>query len=431
MIYTVSEIAATAIDSIILVLYPAITFLYKSGNKLRNITVTILFMALFFVSTSVSNYFSILEGVYTVSYLVILFLFCKTALNGNWREQLLTVLLELAGIFIVNMVILVISSVIMKQHYSETLLMRNPARIFLLVISKIFFISLLYIVTAITKKQKFRLHIVQAVVMIVLLVITIVAGTVIEKMILENLISVQYASIIMICLVVISILLFYIIFMFSSRNQSILRQLILETQLKDNQIKLQESLQWSNSVRSLQHDLNNHLITISEYLKENDVPKALSYIEKIGVSSVNNPKYTDTNSPVLNAMIDLKRIVCRTNNIDLKCYIQTDLSDFDDVSFSIVFGNLIDNAIEAEMKEETKEIRLSVDMFGSYLHIIIQNRISKQVLVNGRLPETSKEDKKYHGIGTGSIIDTVKSSNGAIEFYEKDGWFVADVLLPA
>ena len=54
MIYTVSEIAATAIDSIILVLYPAITFLYKSGNKLRNITVTILFMALFFVSTSVS-----------------------------------------------------------------------------------------------------------------------------------------------------------------------------------------------------------------------------------------------------------------------------------------------------------------------------------------------------------------------------------------
>ena len=85
MIYTISEIAATAIDSIILVLYPAITFLYKSGNKLRNITVTILFMALFFVSTSVSNYFSILEGVYTVSYLVILFLFCKTALNGNWR----------------------------------------------------------------------------------------------------------------------------------------------------------------------------------------------------------------------------------------------------------------------------------------------------------------------------------------------------------
>lgn len=69
-------------------------------------------------------------------------------------------------------------------------------------------------------------------------------------------------------------------------------------------------------------------------------------------------------------------------------------------------------------------------MFGSYLHIIIQNRISKPVLINGELPKTSKEDKKHHGIGTGNIIDTVKSSNGAIEFYEQDDWFVADVLLP-
>lgn len=69
-------------------------------------------------------------------------------------------------------------------------------------------------------------------------------------------------------------------------------------------------------------------------------------------------------------------------------------------------------------------------MFGSYLHIIIQNRISKPVLINGELPKTSKEDKKHHGIGTGNIIDTVKSSKGAIEFYEQDDWFVADVLLP-
>jgi sensor histidine kinase regulating citrate/malate metabolism len=95
-----------------------------------------------------------------------------------------------------------------------------------------------------------------------------------------------------------------------------------------------------------------------------------------------------------------------------------------------VFGNLFDNAIEAETKEKLKEIRLSVDMFGSYLHIVIQNRISKQVLINGKLPETSKSEKKNHGIGMHNVIDTVNIRNGVIEFYEQDGWFIADVLLP-
>ena len=209
-----------------------------------------------------------------------------------------------------------------------------------------------------------------------------------------------------------------------------MKQVFLETQLRNSEIKLQESLQWSNSVRTLQHDLNNHLITISEYLKENNVSKALSYIKKISVNNAVNLVFTDTNSPALNAMIDLKRIVCKENNIDLKCYMQTDLPDFDDVSFSIVFGNLFDNAIEAEIREEVKEIRLSVDMFGTNLHIVIQNRISKQVLINGKLPKTSKLDKKRHGIGMNNIIDTVNSRNGAVEFYEQDDWFIADVLLP-
>lgn len=263
----------------------------------------------------------------------------------------------------------------------------------------------------------------------ILLVSTIIAGSAIEKTLLDNMLPMSYATIIMTCFVIINALLLYIIFLFSVRNQAVMKQVFLETQLKDNEIKLQESLQWNNSVKALQHDLNNHMITITEYLKENDVSKALSYIEKISTNNTVNTRFTDTNSPALNAMIDLKRIVCKENDIDLKCYIQSDLPDFDDVSFSIVFGNLIDNAIEAELNEELKEIRLSVDMFGTYLHIVIQNRISKPILINGVLPETSKKDKKKHGIGMNNVIDTVNSQNGAIELYEQDGWFVVDVLI--
>jgi len=64
------------------------------------------------------------------------------------------------------------------------------------------------------------------------------------------------------------------------------------------------------------------------------------------------------------------------------------------------------------------------------LRITIQNNISSEVLVNGKLPKTSKSDKINHGLGIESINNTVSKNNGAIEFYEQDGWFISDVLMP-
>ena len=133
------------------------------------------------------------------------------------------------------------------------------------------------------------------------------------------------------------------------------------------------------------------------------------------------PNYTDTNSQILNAILDLKRVVCKNENISLKCYIQNDLPKFDDVTFS---------TIEAERKENQKEIRLAIESLGTYLHITIQNRIQNSVLINGSLPKTTKSDKTNHGLGIYSIHEAIAQSNGVIHFYEKEGWFLADVLIP-
>lgn len=90
----------------------------------------------------------------------------------------------------------------------------------------------------------------------------------------------------------------------------------------------------------------------------------------------------------------------------------------------------MDNAIEAEREEDQKEIRLAIESLGTYLHITIQNRIQNPVLINGSLPKTTKSDKTNHGLGIYSIHEAIAQSNGVIHFYEKEGWFLADVLIP-
>ena len=122
-------------------------------------------------------------------------------------------------------------------------------------------------------------------------------------------------------------------------------------------------------------------------------------------------------------------MICQKENISLKCYIQKDLAPFDDTAFSTVFGNIMDNAIEAEKTQPQKEIRLSLESKGAYLHITVQNRIQAPVLVDGKLPDTTKRDRSNHGLGMYSVTETVTQNNGAINIYEKDGWFIVDVLM--
>lgn len=429
MIYTIAEFIATLADCAILFCFLILSLSFKRIPTVLKALITSLFSAVMVLNILILNYHYTLEGVFTVIYLVVLLSFSMIALQGKWWRQLVLSLVGLATIFLTNAVITVLSSLILKTEYDDLLLMRNPARLFLLFLSKLCLICILIPAASIIKKKRITLHLIQSAVSIIALTASTIAGITIEKMILENLLPFKYATIIMASLIIINLLLIVILAQFTIQNQSQLNQVALQTRLNDDEKKLQESVEWSNSVRTLKHDLSNHMISISQYIKSGEDRKALEYIEKISGNLPDAPAYTDTNNPTLNAILDLKRIICQKEQISLKCYIQKNLEPFDDAAFSTVFGNIMDNAIEAEKTEPNKEIRLSLESKGAYLHITVQNRIHASVLVDGRLPETSKKDKRNHGLGMYSVTETIMKNDGAINIFEQDGWLVVDVLM--
>lgn len=430
MIYAISEYMATATDSIIFVCFLAYALSFKKPNRKYNIAISVVFILLFSFCVTVFNYSNILEGIYVVFYFLLLFVYCRISLKGKWWQQLLLITIELAVLFFVNAVIAIVSASILKSDLSNLFLMRNPVRIFQLFLAKLFLIGVLIPIINGIRKQRIILHLLQAVAVMSFMILTIIIGSIIEKIILDNLIPMQYVFVIMGCISVIAILLLFILVQFSLQNQNKLKQIALQTRLHDNEVKTQEAVQWNQSMKALQHDLNNHIAVIAIYIEKGNSDEALAYMKKISGKLEECPNYTDTNSQILNAILDLKRVVCKNENISLKCYIQNDLPKFDDVTFSTIFGNLMDNAIEAERKEDQKEIRLAIESLGTYLHVTIQNRIQNPVLINGSLPKTTKSDKTNHGLGIYSIHEAIAQSNGVIHFYEKEGWFLADVLIP-
>ena len=89
----------------------------------------------------------------------------------------------------------------------------------------------------------------------------------------------------------------------------------------------------------------------------------------------------------------------------------------------------MDNAIEASLNVNFPQITVSIRNEKNYLCIVIRNRIENSVLEeNGQLL-TTKADKSKHGLGVYSISQIVDKYDGMKTYYEKNGYFVADIWL--
>ncbi|MBP1564920.1 MAG: GHKL domain-containing protein [Oscillospiraceae bacterium] len=433
MIYSVFECIATISECIILYIFLIMALQYRVFSEARKVVVTSFFLIVSLVNAIIFdnlNHLFNLEYIYMISYIAILFIFARVALQGKWWHQCSLILISIILVFIINLIITICSGIILKDNYSALLLMRNPTRVFLLVVSKVSLAVFLFFVCNIVRSKKMILHTAQCVVAIFVFVFSVIIGVTIEKMLLDNIVPMKYATIIMISLSIIIILILFIFMQFSKINQFELNRISLQTRLYDDGEKYIELARWNKSIRTIRHDMNNHLIAIKQLIYEHKYQNTLEYIKKIEDNISDIPHMINSNNSVLNAILDVKRMICHNEHIDLKCYIQNDLPDFDDFAFSTILGNLIDNATEAERKEEQKEIRLAIESDGNNIRITIQNKIHKPVLRNGQLPETSKKDRQNHGLGMASIFETISRNDGAIDFYEQDGWLIVDVLLP-
>lgn len=398
-------------------------------SKIKKIVGTIGFIILItanaFLWDNVNILFSF-EHLFSVSYILLLCIFSRVMLKGKWWNQAILSLVSIITVFLINILILSCSSAILENSYSEILLMRNPARIFLLFLSKLSLAALLMTMSKIITQNNYSLHIGQSVSAITVFLLSII----IEKMLLDDALTGTYATVIILCLSLIIVLFIYIAAEISKKNISEQNRIAMETRLHDDERKLKEMLEWNDSIRSLRHDMNNHLLIIKQYADDKDYLSLQQYIEKMQKSIDMAIDITATNNPALDAILNVKKTVCKKAGIDLKCYLQTDLPAIDDYFFSIVFGNLIDNAIEAELKEDIKEIRLSVTGDENNIRLTIQNRVAMKMLSYDSLPETTKSDKQHHGIGLKNVLGEIEKVNGIFDFYEENGWVIADVEIP-
>lgn len=186
-------------------------------------------------------------------------------------------------------------------------------------------------------------------------------------------------------------------------------------------------------VRHLKHDMKNHLMVLASYLNGSDLEAAKAYTSEIldKLNSVHS--YIETGNSLLNHILNEKLEMARGKGVGVKVEVETlSFERMQSLDFSALFSNLLDNALEASLKEPEKqrEMQVAVTAQRGYETIVVKNKISGSVLKRNPKLISNKAEPESHGIGILQIKEIVEKYNGMCDFYEEDGWFCAGVFIP-
>lgn len=141
-----------------------------------------------------------------------------------------------------------------------------------------------------------------------------------------------------------------------------------------------------------------------------------------------------TGNDVLDVILTEKNLLCRSKNIKFSYMADcARLTFLREGELYALFGNLMDNAIEAVMSLDDPEKRvvgLNIHAVGEMVSITVENYFEGELEFNGALPKTRKEDAGYHGYGLLSVKSIVESHGGDLSISAAGGVFTVTVLLP-
>ncbi|MBQ7669293.1 MAG: GHKL domain-containing protein [Clostridia bacterium] len=204
---------------------------------------------------------------------------------------------------------------------------------------------------------------------------------------------------------------------------------LLNDKYELQQGKYSEAIGVWNNVRKVQHDIKEHLTMINRLLHDNRIDDCKEYVDNLIPVTNTMGKIISSDNLVLDYLINSK--LCALENTEVIISgVVGDLSDIDNRDLVTIFGNIIDNAIEAISELDEKRIEILFTKQDENRIIICKNTIGKSVLENNREMKSTKKDSGSHGLGHMIVEETVVRLGGMIHYSESGGMFCVQIVLP-
>jgi hypothetical protein len=178
----------------------------------------------------------------------------------------------------------------------------------------------------------------------------------------------------------------------------------------------------------LRHDmrllLNNLALSIEKGDKETSLKMISGFVTQIEVASVHRYCKNDTVNYVL-ANFEGK---CKAQQIDFCVTVELDELTVDEIMFSSIISNALDNALNAqtELPPADRKIKLMLKASDGKLLLSVKNTFNGTPVFIDGLPTTNR---KGHGYGTHSIRYMTEKLGGKCQFSTQGNIFILRVVL--
>lgn len=216
------------------------------------------------------------------------------------------------------------------------------------------------------------------------------------------------------------------------KNSTYLKQQkdIAEQQVREMRLKYafyEDKLKDEQRIREIYHDLKNHLLVMES---RHSTEETRQMVETLRSQIVDYEDYVHTGNEFLDIILKDKSAKAREKKIDFSALVDFKGMGFiEPLDISTIFGNAIDNAMEAseQLPEEQRLITVKAERVRDMLIITVENNTLPEVLPTEK---TTKKDRFVHGFGIPNMKKAVEKYDGQCRFHQENGTYLLKIIIP-
>lgn len=202
-----------------------------------------------------------------------------------------------------------------------------------------------------------------------------------------------------------------------------------EQHLKSQLKHLDELLIKQKALRGFKHDVSNQLVALKGYFASGDAAGGMRHVDSLLQRVSDIEAVIDTGNIALDAVLSTKQTIAKHKGIVFEHHICiAENLAVDPVDLCVIFGNALDNAIEACERLETADKRIVLDLRQEDNTLFCRLANTAPPSDAGSLA-TSKLDKDNHGFGFANLTASLEKYGGAPLVVWENGWFTLSFML--
>ena len=186
-------------------------------------------------------------------------------------------------------------------------------------------------------------------------------------------------------------------------------------------------------MRGWRHDYHNHIQTMKAYISLNQIAEMKNYLDKLETDLTSVDTVLKTGNIMVDAILNSKISLAMSKNIRINAKaVVPDHLEISEIDLCVIIGNLLDNAMEACLKqpnESERFIRVYIGKFKEQLYISVSNSMADEVRKSGKTYLSSK-NSATHGFGIMRVDRITEKYGGFVNRQHEEGVFATEIMLP-